>query len=185
MKLWGMGLVQSNPKSIIATMKKLLLVIALTGLSIAPAYADFIDGVYAYNRGEYEQAYNTMRSLAETSGDGLAGYYVAMMYLRGQGVEQSHEEAAKWFRKAAQQGIKQAQFQLAELYMGGKGVPRDYEYAYAWYRTGAENRHTKSANALAAAKENLSEQELEEAEKLARKFIRQYIPKEEKPAGNQ
>ena len=171
--------------SIMVNMKKLLQTIVLAGLTIAPAYADFIDGVFAYNRGDYEQAYNTMRSLAETSEDGLAQYWVGMMYLRGQGTGQSHEEAAKWFRKAAQQGVKQAQFQLAELYMRGRGVPKDYEYAYAWYRTSAESQHSKSADALTAARENLSEQELEEAEKLARKFIRQYRPKEEKPAGAQ
>ena len=166
-------------------MKKLLPAIVLACLTAGPALADFIDGVFAYNRGDYEQAYNTMRSLAETSEDGLAQYYVAMMYLRGQGVGQSYDDAAQWFRKAAEQRIKQAQFRLAELYMSGRGVPRDYEYAYAWYRTGAEHQHRKSIDALPAARENLTENELEEAEKLARKFIRQYGPKEEKPPGNQ
>ena len=162
-------------------MKRLLPAIFLACLAAGPALADFIDGVFAYNRGDYEQAYNTMRSLAETAEDGLAQYYVAMMYLRGHGVSQDYDEAAQWFRKAAERRVKQAQFRLAELYMQGRGVPRDYEYAYAWYRTGAEHQHVKSINALSAARENLSEDELEEAEKLARKFIRQYGPKEEKP----
>ena len=166
------------------SMKKLSTVIFLACLWTGPALADFIDGVFAYNRGDYEQAYNTMRSLAETADDGLAQYYVAMMYLQGQGVGQSYEEAANWFRKAAEQGIKQAQYRLAELYMSGRGVPRDYEYAYAWYRTGAEHQHRKSIDALPAARENLSAEELEEAEKLSRKFIRQYGPKEEKQSGN-
>ena len=84
-------------------MKKLYLLIALAYLPVTPALADFNDGVYAYARGEYEQAYNTMRSLAETSEHGLAQYYVAMMYLRGNGVGQNYEEAAKWFRKSAEQ----------------------------------------------------------------------------------
>lgn len=162
-------------------MKKLFPAIVLACLLPGPTLADFYDGVFAYSRGEYEQAYNTMRSLAETSNDGLAQYYVAMMYLRGQGVEQSYEEAAEWFRKAAQQRVKQAQYRLAELYMSGRGVPRDYEYAYAWYRTGAEHQHKKSIDALPAARENLSDQELEEAEKLSRQLIRQYGPEKEKP----
>ena len=162
-------------------MKKVLLIIALACLSASVAFADFYDGVFAYSRGEYEQAYNTMRSLAETSDHGLAQYYIAMMYLRGQGVEQSYDEAAGWFRKAAEQGIKQAQYRLAELYMVGRGVPRDYEYAYAWYRAGAEQQHKKSMEALSTAAENLSPEELEEAQKLARKFIKDYAPKEEKP----
>ena len=170
---------------IIPPVKKLPAVIFLSCFWALPALADFVDGVFAYNRGEYEQAYNTMRSLAETSDHGLAQYYLAMMYLRGQGAGQSYEEAAKWFRKAAQQRIKQAQFRLAELYMSGRGVPRDYEYAYAWYRTGAEHQHRKSIDALPTARENLTAGELEEAEKLARKFIRQYGPREETPLANQ
>ena len=166
-------------------MKKIPTILLLACCWTVPVFADFIDGVFAYNRGDYEQAYNTMRSLAETSEDGLAQYYIAMMYLRGHGVGQSYQDAAKWFRKAAEQRIKQAQFRLAELYMSGKGVPRDYEYAYAWYRAGAEHQHDKSINALPAARENLSEDELKEAEKLARKFIRQYGPDKDKPAANQ
>ena len=161
-------------------MKKLFLTIILACLPITPALADFNDGVFAYSRGEYEQAYNTMRSLAETSEHGLAQYYVAMMYLQGNGVGQNYEEAAKWFRKASEQRIKQAQYRLAELYMKGRGVPKDYEYAYAWYRVGAEHRHKKSMGAITAASENLSPAELEEAEKLARKLIRQYGPEAEK-----
>ena len=137
-----------------------------------------------YARGEYDQAFNTMRSLAETSDHGLAQYYVAMMYLHGEGITQSYEEAAKWFRKSAEQRVKQAQYGLAELYTKGRGVPKDYEYAYAWYRVGAEHKHKKSMAILAAAQQNLSPEELEEAEKLARKLIRQYGPKEEKAQTN-
>ncbi len=166
-------------------MKKLLLVFVLACWSAPAAFADFYSGVFAYSRGEYEQAYNTMRSLAETADHGLAQYYVAMMYLRGHGVEQSYDEAAGWFRKAAEQGIKQAQYNLAELYMKGRGVPKDYEYAYAWYRAGAEQEHKKSMAALTTAEQNLSAEELEEAKKLARQFIKDYAPKEENPPAGQ
>ena len=162
-------------------MTRYFLTVFLACFLLAPAFTDFYDGVFAYSRGEYERAYNTMRSLAETSNHGLAQYYVAMMYLRGQGVAQSYEDAANWFRKSAEQRIKQAQYRLAELYMSGRGVPRDYEYAYAWYRVGAEHEHKKSIDALPSARQNLSPEELEEAEKLSRKFIRQYGPKAEMP----
>ena len=157
-------------------MKKLYPAIVMACLSATPALADFNDGVYAYSRGEYDLAYHTMRSLAETSDHGLAQYYLAMMYLRGEGVEQSYGEAVKWFRKSAEQRIKQAQYRLGELYMNGRGVPKDYEYAYAWYRVGAEHKHKRSMNALAAASANLSAEELEEAEKLSRKLIKQFGP---------
>lgn len=142
----------------------------------APAPADFNNGVYAYSRGEYARAYHTMRSLAEASDHALAQYYLAMMYLRGQGVEQNYEEAAKWFRQAAEQRIKQAQYQLAKLYMAGRGVPRDYEYAYAWYRAGAEHQHQGAMAELQKARDSLAPEELEEAEKLSRQFLRKYGP---------
>ena len=161
-------------------MKKLCLAMVLACLPAVPALADFNDGVYAYARGEYDQAFNTMRSIAETSDHGLAQYYLAMMYLRGEGIGQSYEEAAKWFRKSGEQRVRQAQYRLAELYMKGRGVPKDYEYAYAWYRVAAEHKHRKSMDALAAARANLSPAELEEAEKLSRKLIKQYGP-ESKP----
>lgn len=157
-------------------MKKFGIAIVLACLSVPATFADFYDGVFAYSRGEYEQAYNTMRSLAETSDHGLAQYYVAMMYLRGEGVEQNYEEAAKWFRKAAEKRVKQAQYRLADLYMKGRGVPRDFEYAYAWFRVGAEHEHRKSIDALPSARDSLSPDELEEAEKLSRELIRDYGP---------
>ena len=67
-------------------MKKFYSIIVMACLSATPVLADFSDGVIAYSMGEYKQAYNTMRSLAETSDHGLAQYYVAMMYLKGNGV---------------------------------------------------------------------------------------------------
>ena len=165
-------------------MKKLSVIIVVLCLSITPALADFNDGVYAYSIGEYRKAYNTMRSLSETSDHGLAQYYLAMMYFRGDGVEQSYEEAAKWFRKAAEQRVKQAQYQLGQFYMNGRGLPRDYEYAYAWYRVGAEHKHKKSIDALDAAKSNLSDEELKEAEKLSREFIKKFGPLPDQPEKN-
>lgn len=157
-------------------------VITALCLFAVTALADFNDGVYAYSRGEYKQAYDTMRPLAEISDHGLAQYYLGMMYLRGDGVEQNYADAAKWFDKAARQRIKQAQFRLAELYADGKGVPRDYEYAYAWYRVGSEHKHSRSIDALAGARENLDPDELEEAEKLSRELIEQYGPEEQQQA---
>jgi TPR repeat protein len=156
---------------------RLLLLAAL--LIAAPARADFNDGVVAYLMGDYQTAYNTMRSLAETADHGYAQYYLGMMYLNGQGVEQSYEDAGTWFRKAAEHSIPQAQYRLGTLYFNGQGLPRDYEYAYAWFSTGAVHGHQKSIESVADARSRLSPEELKEAEKLSEKFIRDYGPKEE------
>jgi len=152
---------------------------ACLSAAVVPAVrADFNDGVVAYTMGEYQTAYNTMRSLAETADHAYAQYYVGMMYLNGQGVEQSYADAGTWFRKAAEHSIPQAQYKLATLYFNGQGVPRDFEYAYAWYSAGASHKHTKSLESVAEARAKLSPEELKEAEKLSEKFIRDYGPKE-------
>jgi len=159
-------------------MKKILcLMLALAVAQIARA--DFNDGVVEYSMGQYEQAYATMRSLAETADHGYAQYYVGMMHLNGQGVPQSDEEAARWFLKAAEHGIPQAQYKLGELYSSGHGVPRDFERAFAWYKTGAAHRHRLSQQAAIKAAALLTPEELKEAEKLSEKLVRAYGPKQD------
>jgi len=56
----------------------------------------------------------------------------------GLGVPQDYTEAAKWLRKAAEQGDASTQSRLGSLYYYGLGVPQDYEEALRWYRKAAE-----------------------------------------------
>ena len=49
-----------------------------------------------------------------------------------------YSEAVKWYRKAAEQGNKQAQYNLGVCYESGRGVPQDYSEAVKWYRKAAE-----------------------------------------------
>jgi len=150
-------------------------------LSTQLVRADFNDGVVAYLMGDYETAYNTMISLAKTSEDGLSQYYLGVMYMKGQGVEQNYEEAGKWLREAAEKGLAHAQYKLADLYTQGQGVPQDYEYAYIWYSVGAAHKHQLSLNAVEEAKTKLSAEEKTEADKVITEYVEKYGPKEEKP----
>ena len=59
------------------------------------------------------------------------------MYYDGQGAKQDHKEAAKWFRKAAEQGNAIAQCNLGARYHKGEGVAQDYTEADTWYRLAA------------------------------------------------
>jgi TPR repeat protein len=54
------------------------------------------------------------------------------------GKNQDYAEAAKWYRKAAEQGDAKGQSQLAFLYDLGQGVQRDYAEAAKWYRLAAD-----------------------------------------------
>lgn len=160
-------------------MKRIVCSLLLFFTLSAPAWADFNEGVIAYLMGEYDKAFTTMQSLAETADHGYAQYYLGMMYLKGQGTQQNHEEAAKWLRASAEKNIPQAQYNLAKLYMKGQGVPRDYERAYVWYRTGASHKHAASASGINEAKQNLNEEQLAEADKLSNEYIEKYGPKED------
>lgn len=160
-------------------MKKLYAVLFLCLIVSLPVRADFNDGVVAYLMGDYNKAYSTMRSLAESSNHAYAQYYVGMMHLKGQGVKQDYEEAGLWFRKASEQAIPQAQFKLGSLYMSGQGLPQDYEFAYSWFRVAAIHGHKKSIEAVSGARDKLSEEEMKEAEKLSLEFIQKYGPKPE------
>ncbi|MBL1140584.1 MAG: sel1 repeat family protein [Proteobacteria bacterium] len=161
-------------------MKKIsLLLIILSTIITTPVRADFNDGVVTYLMGDYDKAFTTMQSLAETSDHGFAQYYLGMMYMKGQGVEQDYKLAGKWFRKASEKSIPQAQYKLGNLYYRGKGVPKDYEFAYVWFSVGAEHKHKLSMDAINKAKEKLSEDELKEADKLIAKYAKQYGPKED------
>ena len=47
------------------------------------------------------------------------------MYRNGEGVPQDYAQAVKWYRKAAEQGYANAQFNLGLMYTKVEGVPQD------------------------------------------------------------
>jgi TPR repeat protein len=53
-------------------------------------------------------------------------------YDKGEGVVKDHAEAAKWYRKAAEQNFAAAQDNLAICYEYGQGVAEDSVEAYKW-----------------------------------------------------
>lgn len=50
-----------------------------------------------------------------------------VVHYDGKGVSQDHEEATRWYRKAAAQGRVDAQFYLTIMYRDGEGVPLDHK----------------------------------------------------------
>ena len=95
-------------------MKRLVLTFAiLIGLA-APAWAGFAEGFAAYERGDYATALREFRPLAE-QGFALAQSVLGEMYYRGHGVPKNYDMAAKWIRKAAEQGLAVSQFNLGSF----------------------------------------------------------------------
>jgi TPR repeat protein len=59
------------------------------------------------------------------------------MLANGRGLPRDDAAAAEWFRKAADQGFPQAQFNLASFYASGRGVQRDDAVAAGWFERAA------------------------------------------------
>ena len=59
-------------------------------------------------------------------------------YHNGEGVPKDEAEAAKWYRKAAEQGYAEAQCDLGLCYHKGEGVPKDKRESVIWYWKAAE-----------------------------------------------
>jgi len=55
------------------------------------------------------------------------------MYMMGECVPQNDVEAAKWFLRAAEQGLVGAQTIIAQMYEEGRGVAQDADQAKKWY----------------------------------------------------
>ena len=66
------------------------------------------------------------------------------MYSDGQGVPQDEAKAARWYRKAADQGDAYAQLLLGIEYLRGLGVPKDYAEAIRWFRKAADQGDPKA-----------------------------------------
>ena len=108
----------------------------------------------AAQQGE-EEALNNLIAMGNR-GNSIAQFNLGVMYEEGDGVGQDDAEAAKWYRRAAEQehenalnrlmemcnkGIAVAQFNLGGMYQDGEGVAQDNEEAAKWYRKAAEQGH--------------------------------------------
>ncbi len=113
-------------------------VLCLFGASLT--WADFQDGVAAYEKGDYTSAMNEWRPLAE-EGNPEAQFHVGALYYHGEGVLQDNTQAATWYRRAADQGHVSAQHNLGVMYYEGDGVPQNYEEAFRWFRLASDQGH--------------------------------------------
>ena len=66
----------------------------------------------------------------------------------GKASTEDDKEAVRWYRKAAEQGHKQAQDSLGTMYQNGDGVEKNYAEAMSWYRKAAEQGYANAQNNL-------------------------------------
>lgn len=78
-----------------------------------------------------------IRAQAE-NGNAQSQYEWGEAFFRGElGVARDEAEAAKWFRKAAEQNLAEAQYNLGVCYAKGQGLAKNAVEAVAWYRKAA------------------------------------------------
>lgn len=118
--------------------KRLLLVIAICTPAVSLGAQDFDKGFDAYVSGDYSRALEEWLPLAEAA-HADAQNNLGIMYSQGRGVVQDYEEAARWFRMAADHGSHLAQFNLGQMLAEGRGVGLDYEEAARLHQMAAEN----------------------------------------------
>ena len=109
----------------------LTLIIGINHIS----FADFEDGLTAYNSGDYTKAFQEWQILAE-DGQERAQYNVAWMYAYGVGTLKDYKASVAWYKKAAEQDYVHAQYNLANMFL--RGDVRNVEEAVYWFRRAAE-----------------------------------------------
>ncbi len=108
----------------------------------APARADLDLAFGAYQRGFYTTAMReAMKRVDKNAHDAPAMTLVGELYQQGLGVKPSKEEAARWFKLAAENGDPQAMFELGMARMRGDGVAQDRAAAKAMFLQAAADNN--------------------------------------------
>ena len=75
------------------------------------------------------------------------------------GIAKKAYEAVQWYRKAAEQGHKDAQFKLGQFLCEGKGTAKDEKEGLVWYRKAAKQGHAEAKTAAYKIEEIIKKRE--------------------------
>ena len=82
---------------------------------VANENAEYIDkGIRCAKNGNYREAFRYFKMAAERN-NAIAMYNLAILYRDGDGTDQDYEQAAYWYRKAAEKGVHEAEDALDDL----------------------------------------------------------------------
>ncbi len=107
-----------------------------------------------------------------------AQYQLATKYVLGSdGLTQDYGKAAKWYRKAAEQGIAKAQHNLAWMYEKGQGSHRDLVEAYKWHSLAASLGSPHGVGPRDRLKDSMTPEQIAEAERRVVEWKSKAAPK--------
>ncbi len=95
----------------------------------------------AYQRGYYLTAFNHALPRAKL-GDPAAQLLIGVLYEKGLGIKQNRKEAAQWYKFAAENGSKEAQFSYALKLLEGVYVTKDKKTARELLKKAADAGHS-------------------------------------------
>jgi TPR repeat protein len=125
-----------------------------------------------------KQYQDEILALAET-GDRNAQYITGLIY-SGSG-NPNYQEASKWFLKAAEQDVIEAQAKLGTMYANGLGVVQDYNEAYKWIFIAASKRNKNAEKYKDFLKAKLSSQKIEEIENRIKESLQKKAKEQTAP----
>lgn len=105
------------------------------------------DGILAYAKGDFLEAFNRLLPLAE-KGEPLAQMFVGRLYVQGKGASHDCGEAVMWFTRAAERGNVDAQFELGTFYNQGQCVAKNDRTAVVWFALAAKQEDARAQNAI-------------------------------------
>ena len=85
-----------------------------------------------------------LKLIKNGDGEGVFEAMIAEHYIHGLGCAKSDELSFQWYKKSAQKGYIQAQFQLGQYYSNGIGVKKSPKRALKWYLIAANYGHVSA-----------------------------------------
>lgn len=137
-----------------------------------------------YERGlfgsiDYREA---LKWLQRASAQGLpdAQYCLGGMYEAGEGVPESDEIAARWYRKAADHfsdvsGVWEAEVQMNYMYRDGR-VRKDYVEAYMWAAIVGSSGNPPDDSDMKRSARHMTKAQIAEAQRRAEDWIKRHKP---------
>jgi len=89
----------------------------------------------------------------------------------GQGVPQDNKSAVEWYRKAAEQGLAEAQRNLGAMYTEGIGVSIDLVQAYKWFNLAVLAGNENARKNMGQVEGKMTREQIEQARQLAQEWL--------------
>jgi len=125
-----------------------LLFIGLFTLQAQAELSTFQQGALYVQKHEFKKALPLLQQAAK-DGNAQAYFFLGIMNINGDGVEQNYPAALLYFQQALDNGYKNAAYDIGAIYKNGEGVPKDTQKAKQYYLIAAENHYALAQFELA------------------------------------